>query len=298
MLFAVHISDGVLSTPWCVGGFALAGLLFFFGSRRLQDEEVPRIALLTAAFFVASLFHVPLPPTSVHLIFNGLVGVLLGWRACLAILVGLFLQVLLIQHGGFTTLGINTCIMALPALFAYYLFHALHQIPWRRRPWFRSLLVAISALLWVQSLIYSVALLCTNSLGDLTKLNLENANALLGQAWPWLIAGAAALILVVVERRLETAPEFPLGLLIGELTVLVTLGLNCFVLVAGGAFGKSPVIVWVIAHLPIAVIEGVVLGFCIGFIDKVKPAMLFPVRFAQEDKPGEWHPLAAMKKVD
>src|SRR5438132_14215793 len=115
MLFAVHISDTVLATPWWVGGLVLAALLCYVGSRRLQDEEVPRIALLTAAFFIASLVHVRIPPTSVHLILNGLVGVLLGWRACLAIPVGLFLQVVLIQHGGFTTLGINTCVMALPA---------------------------------------------------------------------------------------------------------------------------------------------------------------------------------------
>src|SRR5436309_8202046 len=111
MLFAVHISDNILTAPWWLGGFVLAAFLFFLGSRRLQDEEVPRIALLTAAFFIASLVHVRVPPTSVHLILNGLVGVVLGWRACLAIPVGLFLQALLIQHGGFTTLGINTCIM-------------------------------------------------------------------------------------------------------------------------------------------------------------------------------------------
>src|SRR5438270_7269857 len=135
MLFAVHISDNVLAAPWCLGGFALAALLVFFGSRRLDDDEVPRIALLTAAFFIASLFHVRVPPNSVHLILNGLVGVLLGWRACLAIPVGLFLQVLLIQHGGFTTIGVNTCVMAVPALVSYYLFHGLRRVPWWRSAW-------------------------------------------------------------------------------------------------------------------------------------------------------------------
>src|SRR5215831_16370563 len=125
MLFAVHISDYVLATPWWLGGFAVAAVLVYLGSLRLRDEEIPRIALLTAAFFIASLIHVRLPPTSVHLILNGLVGVLLGWRACLAIPVALFLQVLLINHGGFTTLGVNTCIMAPPALLSYYLFHAV-----------------------------------------------------------------------------------------------------------------------------------------------------------------------------
>lgn len=275
MLLAVHISDGTLAAPWWLGGFGIAAILFYVGSRRLQDEEVPRIALLTAAFFIASLFHVRVPPTSVHLILNGLIGVLLGWRACLAIPIGLFFQVVLINHGGFTTLGINTCIMALPALLSYYLFHALHKVPWRRQPWFRSLLVALSSLLWTQSLIYSVTLVGTNVLGDLTEVNLNDANATLLEPWTWLVSTVIALALVVIERRLETAPEFPLGLLIGELAVLATIALNCVVLIAGGAaYWQTPALVWVVVHLPIAVIEGVILGFAVGFLAKVKPAML------------------------
>ncbi len=274
-LFAVHISDNVLATPWWLGGFALAALLFYVGSRRLQEEEIPRIALLTAAFFIASLIHVRIPPTSVHLLFNGLVGVLLGWRTALAIPVGLFLQALLMQHGGFTALGVNACVMVIPALVSSYLFRGLQSVPWRRQNWFRALLVGSSGLLWTQSLIYSVALLRSNSVADLTTLNVADANATLGEAWSWAVAGVVALLVVVVERRLETAPEFPIGLLIGELAVLATLGLNCFVLIAGGAaYWQLPALVWVIVHLPIAVIEGVVLGFTLGFLAKVKPAML------------------------
>jgi cobalt/nickel transport system permease protein len=120
--FAVHISDGILTTPWLAAGFALAAVLVALGSLRVRDEEIPRIALLTAAFFVASLLHIRVGPTSVHLLFNGLVGVILGRRAPLAILVGLFLQVALIGHGGFLTLGVNTCVMAIPALLAGGLF--------------------------------------------------------------------------------------------------------------------------------------------------------------------------------
>lgn len=274
MLFAVHISDNVLTAPWWLGGFVLAGVLFFLGSRRLQDEEIPRIALLTAAFFIASLFHIKIPPTSVHLLLIGLVGVLLGWRACLAIPIGLFLQVLLFQHGGFTTLGINTCIMALPALLSYYLFHALHLAAWCRRRWFRSALVAFSVMLWTQSLIYSVTLLRTNSLGG-TALFLDDANASLAQPWSWIITGMLAVFFVIVERRLETAPEFPLGLLIGELAVLATLALNCFVLLFGGeVYWQTPALILFVAHMPIAVVEGVVLGFTVGFLARVKPEML------------------------
>src|SRR5262249_28062609 len=91
-LWAVHISDGFLSPEWLAGGLVIAGLLALVGAWRLREEEIPRIALLTAAFFVASSIHLRVGLTSVHLLLNGLVGVLLGWRACLAIPIGLLMQ--------------------------------------------------------------------------------------------------------------------------------------------------------------------------------------------------------------
>src|SRR5262249_54977640 len=114
-LLAVHISDAVLTTPWLAAGFLVAGVLGLLGSWRIRDEEIPRVALLTAAFFVASMIHVRVGPTSAHLLLNGLLGVALGCRVGLAIPVGLFLQAALIAHGGFSTLGINSCIMVVPA---------------------------------------------------------------------------------------------------------------------------------------------------------------------------------------
>jgi cobalt/nickel transport system permease protein len=80
---------------------------------------------LSSAFFVASLIHVPIGPSSVHLILNGIVGLILGWGAFPAILVALLLQGVLFQFGGFTTLGVNTLIMAGPAVACYYLFGPL-----------------------------------------------------------------------------------------------------------------------------------------------------------------------------
>ncbi|HDZ91509.1 MAG TPA: cobalamin biosynthesis protein CbiM, partial [Deltaproteobacteria bacterium] len=58
-------------------------------------------------------------------ILNGIVGLLLGWGAFPVILVALTLQAVLFQFGGITTLGVNTMIMALPAVFCYYLFGSL-----------------------------------------------------------------------------------------------------------------------------------------------------------------------------
>src|SRR5205807_2829664 len=125
--WAVHIADNVLTAEWWAGGWVVAAVLAALGAWRIRDEEIPRVALLTAAFFVASSFHVRVGPTSVHLLLNGLVGVILGPRACLAIPIGLVLQYVLVQHGGFYTLGINSCVMTLPALLAWLLFALLRR---------------------------------------------------------------------------------------------------------------------------------------------------------------------------
>ena len=282
-LWAVHISDNVLATGWWAGGFVVAGLLAALGAWRIRDEEVPRVALLTAAFFVASSFHVRVGPTSVHLLLNGLIGVLLGTRAGLAIPVGLLLQYLLVQHGGISTLGVNSCVMALPALGACALFRLLNHLPWLRRPWFRSLLVGVCSLTWLLSLVYSVTLLVTNPLRQASAVDTAWADYLTFH--PAVLAGAllAAGAVVIVERRLENAPEFALGLLIGEMTVLATIALNCLVLLLGGETDWSmTILLLIVLHLPLAVIEGVVVGFAVGFLARVKPDMLgLPATYGQ-----------------
>ena len=118
----MHISEGVLSAPVLVTGAALTAGGCSIGLKKLDYDRIPQVAILTSAFFVASLIHVPIGPSSVHLVLNGLMGLLLGWPAFPAILIALFLQALLFQFGGITSLGVNTFNMALPAIFCFYLF--------------------------------------------------------------------------------------------------------------------------------------------------------------------------------
>src|SRR5438445_8367774 len=154
--FAVHIPDGNVLTPsWLIAGYVVAGILVWVASWRIQDEEIPQVALLTAAFFVASLMHVPVPglPSSAHLLLNGLLGVVLGRRAALAIAMGLLLQAVLLQHGGLTTLGVNCCVMALPALLAWQMFVVLQRLPGWNKPAPRAALVVTAVLAWSLSLV-------------------------------------------------------------------------------------------------------------------------------------------------
>ena len=118
----MHISEGVLSPSILITGAALTTAGVGLGLKGLDPEEIPSLGILSAAFFVASLVHVPLGPASAHLVLNGLMGLILGRKAFPAILVALALQALLFQFGGLTSLGVNTLNMALPAVVCYYLF--------------------------------------------------------------------------------------------------------------------------------------------------------------------------------
>ena len=117
----MHIVDGALSNPVVIGGAVVAAGGIAQGLRRLEMERIPTAGVLSAAFFVASLIHVPIGPSSVHLILNGLAGLVLGWAAFPALFVGLLLQAVFFGFGGLTVLGVNTVLIAGPAVAVHYL---------------------------------------------------------------------------------------------------------------------------------------------------------------------------------
>jgi len=118
----MHIIDGVLSLPVLVTGGVLAVAGTFMGLRRMELEHIPQVGLLSAAFFLASLIHVPIGPSSVHMILNGLMGLVLGWAAFPALLAGLLLEAVFFGFGGVVVMGVNLTNTALPAVLVYLLF--------------------------------------------------------------------------------------------------------------------------------------------------------------------------------
>jgi len=121
----MHISEGVLSGSVLISGGVLAAAGTAIGLKKLDYDRIANVSILSASFFVASLIHVPVGPSNVHLVLNGIVGLLLGWAAFPAILVALTLQAVLFQFGGITSLGINTIIMAMPSVLCYYLLRSM-----------------------------------------------------------------------------------------------------------------------------------------------------------------------------
>ena len=197
----VHISDGVLPLAMLAAGFLFTLILLVFSMRNIRIEEIPKVSLITAALFVASLVHFPIGPTSVHLIMNGLAGILLGRRAFIGVFVALTLQAVFFQHGGLSVLGVNAFNIGVPALLAWQLFE-------KRR-------------------------------------GLESP-------------------------RLEVV----FGALAGGLAVLASVLMVSLELMAlGEAFNEISLLV-IGAHLPVILIESLVVGGAAGFLIRVKPEML------------------------
>jgi cobalt/nickel transport system permease protein len=245
-LWAVHISDGVLYWPVCLVGFALMVFFLGVGLRSLRiagsnadEEPITWTALLTAAFFVATLIHVRLGPTSVHLLLNGLVGLILGRRACLAIPIGVALQAFLLGHGGLSAIGVNSCIMLVPALLA--------------RPLYRYCLHSLLA--GAKEMAFAVACLF-----------FPGAFALLPPA---------IVLSRLLARGLNLGIVFAGGFLVGSSAVLFTALMTGLVLARGGEEDWTAIaILLVAAHLPLALIEAVIVGFTCSFLTKVRPQLL------------------------
>lgn len=120
----MHIIDGALDMTVVGAGAlcALGGLAY--GLKRLPLDLIPTAGVISAALFVASLVHVPVGPTSVHLVLNGLAGLVLGWAAFPVVFVALLLQAIFFGYGGITVLGVNTVSTALPAVLVWWALHA------------------------------------------------------------------------------------------------------------------------------------------------------------------------------
>jgi cobalt/nickel transport system permease protein len=266
-LWAVHISDGVLSWPWLLAGFVIALALAALASLRLEPEEIPRIALLAAAFFVASSIHVKIGPTSVHLLLTGLVGVMLGLRAPLAILVGITLQALLLGHGGLLAIGVNASAEALPALACGLLFPLVRDV---RSSLVRRMLAALGTLLVALVLALAIQVLRTIPWSELLRIGpsgrLETPPLSLEPlAEPWVLA--VLLLVTLGSLAIDLPPRFTAGALAGLLGGLVLLlddAEKWSVFVSGT----------LLVHLPLAVLEAFIVGALVRFLARVKPELI------------------------
>jgi len=121
----MHISEGVLSVGVIATSTVVLAPLIINSIRKLHPDDVSKVALLSALFFVVSTIHLPLGVTSVHFMLLGIIGIMLGWHSFTALLIALLLQAMLIGFGGISSLSANTLNTGIGALTGFYLFKLL-----------------------------------------------------------------------------------------------------------------------------------------------------------------------------
>lgn len=115
----MHIPDGFLSPQTYLPAYVVAGLAWAWAVRdvqqRLDEETVPRLAVLTALAYVLGLIMLPLPGgTSAHVLGVPLLALHFGVRLAFIAYSGvLVLQSFLLGVGGVTALGVNALILGL-----------------------------------------------------------------------------------------------------------------------------------------------------------------------------------------
>lgn len=124
----MQFADGLLSGPVMVAGATAAAVGALYGLYRLEDEDLARLPLVTAVCFVLALPQVPLDIAHVHLVLNGLAGLILGWAVFPALLAAQLLKLALFGTGNWLHVGLETTIMATPAVVCGFALR-----PWLRR---------------------------------------------------------------------------------------------------------------------------------------------------------------------
>ena len=124
----MHIADGIIDTKICIAAHAVSVGLVYVSGRKISLEEIPKMGMMGAALFVASLIHFPLGGPSIQLGLFGIAGIILGKRVFPAVFTALLLQSLIFQHGGLITLGVNALNMGAGA-FAAWLIWRQKRVP-------------------------------------------------------------------------------------------------------------------------------------------------------------------------
>lgn len=126
----LHLPDGVLPIWLILLGFGLSGLALFWSLFVIRKEKKLTSYSLVGFFVALMLIGMTLEiiPLGYHLNLSSPAGIILGpaFGVLAAFVVNLFLA--LIGHGGLTVLGLNTLVIAVEAIIAFYLFFRLVKI--------------------------------------------------------------------------------------------------------------------------------------------------------------------------
>ncbi len=194
----MHISEGVLSMPVLIGGAVFTAAGVAMGLRKINADNLPKTAVMTAAFFTASFIHINVGPSTVHLMLNGLIGLMMGWAAFPVVLIGLLIQGILFQYGGLTTLGVNTLNVAGPAVLFGFVFNRMIFSENRWRSSIASFCAGFLAI-GLTAVLVGMALILT----DPEKYRIAAYTILLSHVPVMFIEGLVALLCVRFLKKVK-----------------------------------------------------------------------------------------------
>lgn len=197
----MHISEGVLSAGMLAFGWAgtIAGVSY--GLRKTDPDKIIKTALISSAFFLASLVNVRIGPSSTHLSLLAPMGIILGNSVFPAVLVALMLQALLFHFGGLLVLGANTFVMGGAALLTHVIFgKAIREGKGRAHVRVMSFIAGVFAVMAGASLAGAfLGMTDRNFIGAVKILLIAHVPLA-------LVEGAVTMFLVMWLKR--AAPEF------------------------------------------------------------------------------------------
>jgi cobalt/nickel transport system permease protein len=115
----MHIPDGFIAPQLYLPAYGVSAVAWFWAARGLRDqldeETIPRLAVITALAYAMGMIMVPLPGgTTGHLVGVAMLAMLFGLRlSFLAYTLVLAMQALLFGAGGITSLPVNALALGL-----------------------------------------------------------------------------------------------------------------------------------------------------------------------------------------
>lgn len=125
----IHISDGLISPLWGLGGYLAVGFIMFFILKKIKETDLKRKVPMTGVVAALMLIgmSVPLGPLPIHLSLAVLSGIIAGPAlGFIAVFVVNFLLAFF-GHGGMTIVGLNTLIIGTEAFVGSLLFRLLSK---------------------------------------------------------------------------------------------------------------------------------------------------------------------------
>lgn len=159
----MHISEGILSGGVLAIGWAgtIAGVSY--GLKKTNPGKIIQTALISSAFFLASLVNIRIGPSSTHMTLLAPMGLILGHAVFPAVFTALLLQALLFGFGGILVLGANAFVMGSASLVTHIIFgRMIRESSGRYRVIVLSFMAGVLAVI-IAAVIAGIFLMITDS---------------------------------------------------------------------------------------------------------------------------------------